>query len=235
MIFKKSQFAFTLAEVLITLGIIGIVAAMTIPSLINKFQKIQYVTELKKAYSQLQEVFTTYILDKNVDNLSQTDLFNSDGNADYTALDNLIKKFFKVTITCQPGDTSCVLTNITGTYLNSSDGINEFDSNNYNFCTIDGMCFSILLPVSRTDCINKYCGRIALDVNGAKPPNKYGRDYFTYFAISPTGRLNGLFIVSNILIFGDYSIADAACKNTIPKGGETCLIKIMNENWEMNY
>lgn len=42
----KKVFAFTLAEVLITLGIIGIVAAMTIPTLINNYQKKITVTRL---------------------------------------------------------------------------------------------------------------------------------------------------------------------------------------------
>lgn len=45
--------AFTLAEVLITLGIIGVVAAMTIPALIAKQQKHQTVTRLKEAYTTL--------------------------------------------------------------------------------------------------------------------------------------------------------------------------------------
>ena len=34
----NKQFAFTLAEVLITLGIIGVVATLTIPSLINNYK-----------------------------------------------------------------------------------------------------------------------------------------------------------------------------------------------------
>ena len=43
--------AFTLAEVLITLGIIGIVAAMTIPSLMTKYRKSIVETRLKDSYS----------------------------------------------------------------------------------------------------------------------------------------------------------------------------------------
>lgn len=42
---------FTLAEVLITLGIIGIVAAMTLPTLIQNFQKLVVENQLKVAYS----------------------------------------------------------------------------------------------------------------------------------------------------------------------------------------
>lgn len=47
--------AFTLAEVLITLGIIGIVAAMTLPALIGKYQKNQTLTQLKKAYTEISQ------------------------------------------------------------------------------------------------------------------------------------------------------------------------------------
>lgn len=45
--------AFTLAEVLITLGIIGVVAAMTIPTLISNYQKKTAVTRLKQTYAQI--------------------------------------------------------------------------------------------------------------------------------------------------------------------------------------
>lgn len=46
---------FTLAEVLITLGIIGIVAALTIPTLVSKYQKHVVETRLKKFYSTMNE------------------------------------------------------------------------------------------------------------------------------------------------------------------------------------
>lgn len=49
----KKFFGFTLAEVLITLGIIGVVAAITIPSLMAKISEIQNRTKLKAAYSLL--------------------------------------------------------------------------------------------------------------------------------------------------------------------------------------
>ena len=46
---------FTLAEVLITLGIIGVVAAMTMPTLINSTQGAQYKTAYKKALSVMSQ------------------------------------------------------------------------------------------------------------------------------------------------------------------------------------
>ena len=53
----KAKFAFTLAEVLITLGIIGVVAALTIPGLINNYKAKRLHTQFLKSYSTVQQVF----------------------------------------------------------------------------------------------------------------------------------------------------------------------------------
>lgn len=53
--FAKKKNAFTLAEVLLTLGTIGIVAALTLPSLIVKYEKQRTVTQLKKAYTEIAQ------------------------------------------------------------------------------------------------------------------------------------------------------------------------------------
>ena len=49
--------AFTLAEVLITLGIIGVVAAMTLPTVIHKYQAKVLETGFKKSYANLQNAY----------------------------------------------------------------------------------------------------------------------------------------------------------------------------------
>ena len=48
--------AFTLAEVLVTLGVIGVIAAMTIPDLISNYRKRQVETQAKATYSTIQQV-----------------------------------------------------------------------------------------------------------------------------------------------------------------------------------
>ena len=53
--------AFTLAEVLITLAIIGIVAALTIPSVISNYQQMEFKTGLRKAVSVLNSAIQTNI------------------------------------------------------------------------------------------------------------------------------------------------------------------------------
>lgn len=59
----KNKSGFTLAEVLITLVIIGVIAAITVPTLITKYQKEQTVTRLKKAYSALSQTTARAIAD----------------------------------------------------------------------------------------------------------------------------------------------------------------------------
>ncbi len=55
--FSRKRTAFTLAEVLITLGIIGVVASMTLPSLIQSYKERVTVTKVQKAYSILNQAF----------------------------------------------------------------------------------------------------------------------------------------------------------------------------------
>lgn len=52
-----SHKAFTLSEILITLGVISVVAGLTIPNLISDYKKQRTVTQLKKAYSVMNNAF----------------------------------------------------------------------------------------------------------------------------------------------------------------------------------
>ena len=56
----STQIAFTLAEVLITFGIIGVIAAMTLPSLVGKYKEKVLVTQVKKTYSEFQNALKMY-------------------------------------------------------------------------------------------------------------------------------------------------------------------------------
>ena len=56
--YRKS--AFTLAEVLITIGIIGVVAAMTLPALIQKNRETELTTRAKRMYSEISQAIKLY-------------------------------------------------------------------------------------------------------------------------------------------------------------------------------
>ena len=61
--YYKNKNGFTLAEILITLGVIGFVVAMTMPVLIANYQKKVTVVKLKKEYSELNSVLKQAVVD----------------------------------------------------------------------------------------------------------------------------------------------------------------------------
>ena len=61
-----NRLAFTLAEVLITIGIIGVVAALTMPSLISHFKERAIVTQAKKSYSGFLNVLNRMKADEDI-------------------------------------------------------------------------------------------------------------------------------------------------------------------------
>lgn len=60
-----SHMGFTLAEVLVTLGIIGVVSAMTVPTLMQNYQRQSYVTQLHKVYNEFSQAAERYKNDNN--------------------------------------------------------------------------------------------------------------------------------------------------------------------------
>lgn len=60
----KKALGFTLAETLITLGVIGVVAAMTLPKLIKDYEKLVIEAQLKKTYSDIENLIKRAEVDK---------------------------------------------------------------------------------------------------------------------------------------------------------------------------
>ena len=180
--------AFTLAETLITLTIIGVIAALTIPNLISSYQKHTYVVGLKKAYSQLQNAmkmipitqgcspgdldcagwYEGYHKDEN-GHWVNTPVTNIEGQEFSRNISNkqayLISKQFKINKLCYSGSTDpeCVKATSTMLHVSSTNSASLFILN-------DGMIF-------------RGGSTIGVDINGFKGPNKWGRDQF-YFDIT---------------------------------------------------
>lgn len=183
----NKKFGFTLAEVLITLGIIGIVAAMTIPPLLANKQKEEYVTSLKKASAMFSQGMQQYIASKGVISISDTDLFDGttyDDAARNDKIDTAIKSVFKVLKACKYNDNSCQIDGYT--YLGKSNTFPAFGSGGYKFRTADGMIFGVDFQMVCSPNYNSFgpmkasCANVSIDINGAKKPNKFGRDYFNF-------------------------------------------------------
>ena len=68
--------AFTLAEVLITLGIVGVVAVMTMPTVIKNIQHKSLESQFKKSYSQLSQVIEQLRMEYGTLTYDERDTFN---------------------------------------------------------------------------------------------------------------------------------------------------------------
>ena len=208
----KCAHAFTLAEVLITLGIIGIVAAMTLPSLLNKAEKLILKNQFKKTYSLLSQALlkseTEFGAKPNcyysIDSSSSVgNLTRGYGNITECAIfRSIVLKNLKVIQTCQKNaypncipkykgfDTMVADKNPDMTpaeALNAISGLDSFSQNsilnqNPSYVLGDG---SIIISYS-----DYFPMLFAIDINGKKGPNKWGYDLFGFLtASSPNSNL----------------------------------------------
>ena len=163
---------FTLAEVLITLAIIGVVAALTIPTVIANYnQKAQY-TAFMKSYNTLQNAFTLGMTQNgnpaiNFDNATEKDY--EDFFNDYFA------KNLKVAASCKGNPDACVSANTPIRYLNG-----ELIGENASLHGFAGAYPSVLLQDGSLVVYNHGDAYVAVDTNGGKAPNTFGRDLFLF-------------------------------------------------------
>ncbi len=189
--------AFTLAEVLITLGIIGVVAAMTLPALINKTQHQELQTGLKKNYTVLQQALLRAQLDTG-EVVKPANYQKVKGVTKGSPLKKLLIKYIKNAQDCGEGTEkgSCIENgSITGNE-NAKNPYITFNAKNSvipnwlddgQFITTDGTLF--LLESAMGDGSTVYPILITVDVNGVqKRPNRWGYDLFT-FQLTDSGKL----------------------------------------------
>mgnify|MGYP000039011796 CR=1 FL=1 len=214
----KKQAAFTLAEVLITLGIIGVVAALTMPALIANYQKQVTLNGLKKAYSQLAQAVQ----------LSEAE----NGEIEYWDLtlgsDVFIEKYI-VPFLKNIGKTSGreINTLINYKYLNGQT-ITEFSANGTDTSVRKLADGSIIFVDSWTPDDGSY-RTIMVDINGYKRPNVLGKDLFSFWinktnGLSPSGSCTG-----------DECLEPALhmCNKEADKSGYACARVIIQNGWQI--
>lgn len=170
----RNLFAFTLAEVLITLGIIGVVASLTLPALIQNQQKSALEVATKKFYTNMSQAIKHYMADEGVDDLRNTALNAgewSDENrtSAYKHWTEFMNKYFKVTKICD-GTGDCFVLHYR--HMDGSEGWNRI-AYDQNYVLADGMVIGVLPPDAGVP------GTITVDVNGKKGPNRLGYDIWS--------------------------------------------------------
>lgn len=235
---------FTLAEVLITLTIIGVVASMSIPGIVANKNKTEYVTGLKKAYATLSQVMQRITQQAGcINDLKCTGYFVGDN--DPQAIGDAMVANMSVTKNCErailatSSDEGCWP--LPYTLDGTGNGIDFDRISYYKFITADGMSFVVRDDngncntddsASDTGPLFNVCGSVAVDINGKKGPNRMGRDMF-FFNLTSSSRIIP-FGVEDDAAYGHWK--SARCGIGTDSGrGESCAARIMEEGWEMNY
>ena len=210
------KLAFTLAEVLITLGIIGVVAAMTLPTVIQNYQKQETVTRLKSTYSILNQVYKISIAENGepenwipVGEISVEEYFNK-----------YFKPYIKILKMCETYKDCGYKTQTPWIMLEGSQSqtsIGKYD--NWVTCVLPNG--TVILYMSFINENHAETTHTIVDLNGAKGPNRFGRDVFRFDRIKNIG-----FVPSG------YNSANIDCTKTTSGAG--CAAKIMKDNWQIS-
>lgn len=172
----KKNYAFTLAEVLVTLAVIGVVASLTIPSLTKSFQYTSWWNAFKKEYSILDQTTKLIMSDENG---TLAGVFADEATAQ-TKYNNYLK--YIKSYTAWDGwhaanawhyfDSSAV--NDTSQYVTYlADGA-MVAFHEFNNPACDGI----------RGAMTNICGLIFIDVNGLKSPNTLGKDIYQIYVLS---------------------------------------------------
>ena len=214
----RKNIAFTLAEVLITLGIIGIVAAITIPGLITKIRDQHFRVAYKKTYSSLNQAM------KFIENEDITFDTQSGGTTDKNGVfyNPIIGEMFKYIATYYyKSPTTCFEKNSYECWVcergeagYANGGAPDWlgcNKQSYAFIDANGIAYYLYSNQEYP---------ILIDVNNSRKPNQLGRDRFVlHFANSLEPNNKYPDSVNAILPRNDIIIKDRWC----PQGN--CLYK----------
>lgn len=220
---RKFYIAFTLAEVLITLGIIGIVATMTIPNLIAKVDRDSKIANVKKAHSVLNQAIKLSTIDNEDYETWDSSLSYQDYVMRYFA------PYMNIAVFCDTYSKCNYKTSAPWIKNDGTGGYTVFNFNGrYPFITNDGILYSILISGGSDgtdafyDTTNFAKNGIIVDVNASSPPNRFGNDVFMFIRTQ-----NG-----TVMPFG-YNLPDSQinqdCK--IKGKGLYCAEKLRRNGW----
>ena len=230
--------AFTLSEILITLGVVGVVAVLTVPGVMRNYQNRLYTAQLEKTYAQISDALQAIMNDENVDNFYETTAgtgttcYTSGDKKCTTGLGYFFQNYFKTIKTdCMSATntTEPCLKNTTGAYKTVG-GVNvAVPHGNYFVQTTSGAVIGGFYNASNN------CMSIIVDVNGIDEPNVAGRDTF-----SMDIRANGTIADYNSGC-GANAMGAAASTCTTGSTGSIydasagCLSNVIEAGWKMEY
>jgi prepilin-type N-terminal cleavage/methylation domain-containing protein len=237
--FYMKKFGFTLAEVLITLGVIGVIAAITIPSLHLNTTTAQVGPKLAKAVAMFEQANEKLLNEYQTDALTDTGLIpsatkaseedkeakisNSAPTSYANALSNHLKisKYFGTTLSFAN---------------NSSDfGDVTIKEDGFSWQANDGTVYYICFNEAGGGAIphQNHVGKVFIDINGAALPNLVGSDGFA-FTLMNDGSLDPIGSNSG---YGTPNLkwTEKCANNTTPTVYHACTASIFANGLKVLY
>lgn len=230
----RNRFAFSLAEVLITLGVIGVVAAMTIPNLIANYQKDQTVTKLKSTYAILNNALDQSKIENGTD-LNTWYVPNDTAiNASTYFAQNYLLPNVKVSTDC--GTSSSGDCHYKVSYLDKDLGDYYMAGSNssYAFFLLNGSCIAVNVYKGTDTSVKSSRVFLNIDINGKKSPNILGKDVFLVELGSLSGDKNKFVPYSiNVERASLLNQPDGTDCNKSHGNGFRCFALIVKDGWKI--
>ena len=184
----NKRFGFTLAEVLITAVIIGVIAAIIIPSVIENYQEKVLVNKTKKFYVYINQAVQLAVIEKGT--VDKWGLTTDDSSGMLTNIMTYLKydTFCSSGDTCHTADKLYYSTHLRTQHTTTSqDNILKPSSGYYSLILSDGSVVGTYVYSANCDELfttdtdtYQLCGEYTVDVNGSAEPNMYGKDIFVF-------------------------------------------------------
>lgn len=237
---NNNKSAFTLAEVFITLGIIGVVAALTIPIIIAKNQKAQTLSQLKKVYSVLDNAYNMAVVENGpIEGWGFTGISTNPGMQ--SVYENMFAPHLSISKYCGTTNTN----NICWAYGYNIDGTagSVRPDNQYNgIYTVLSDGTSVVFRDTTPGGLTVIRFLIYIDINGLKLPNRLGKDRFvftvasdrTHYKLLPYGvDINFPTTEPDREACWDASADDGAMPSGSAGKGISCAYTIFKDNWQI--
>ena len=252
---------FTLAEVLITLGIVGVVAALTAPALVMSSRNEANAARLSTVVSNMENAFQTAIAQEGADNLYGTSLWQENQVSATTGNKaQFVGRLGQYMILNGYKDNqNAFYGNGVQTYSMSNTGgvgqATNFQNNPFAIETKNGAAIFMQtyrqnnLAQQKALAIDAGCtlytraADVYIDVNGKNGPNVFGRDIF-FFILGENGVLYpaGGIDVRRVTGMGQWNVAGNqpyvctdANKGAFPYSGLGCTARVIAEGYKINY
>ena len=232
-----------MAEILITLGIIGVVAALTITTIIKNNNRKVFATSLKKFYSQTSQALQQAAVENGCNDLYCLEIDPEEAPDKWNKnMSEFLNSKFKIVKYINNPNTNDRIQykNLGSSHECDMSCLTKYDTGKWIvFYTNDGMKIEYL-TASGVNLIN-----VNVDVNGDKPPNRLGYDIYCFNILAnKVTELRPLYdqkgatkedgtLVPHMWWKTNKDLCDR--NSSSHQNGVGCAARVIEENWEITY